>query len=170
MRDVVITAFIIPVILGAVQLGRIINTIPQVFWWVVVILFSLSLFFINLSLPSINIISTKKQVIKAGRIDHLSGLIKETRHGSQYSGQSLSLILVNLYLKDCGEPEINIHKLEDVIHRDDFPREISDFVKIQFDSSRRRKNSPAIGIALERAVDFLSNNITGERRDDRSTK
>ena len=43
IRDLLISIFIVPLILGLVQLGRIINTVPQIVWWIFLTLSALSL-------------------------------------------------------------------------------------------------------------------------------
>ena len=148
-RDLMISTFVLPVILGLVQLGRLLNTIPQIVWWIFLTISAISLFFVNISLPEIKIRGRKKVEVNSGRIDSLNSLIKETINSSTYSGQQLSLLLVNMYLQDRGSDEISIHKLEEYVSREPIPDELKAFVESQFGDNSRQTNSAVIKMTLE---------------------
>jgi hypothetical protein len=170
IRDLMISTLIIPVILGLVQLGRIINTVPQIVWWIFLTLSAFSLLFINIKLPEIRILGRKKMDINRGRMDTLNSLINETLNSSTYSGRQLSLLLVNFYLKDQGSEEITIHKLEDSLSSEKIPDDIKDFIKTQYRMRGKQTDSTVIKLNLEKAVKYLSSTIIGDSQDDRSSK
>lgn len=167
LRDLLLAGFFIPIVLGAVRLGQLLDTVPQIVWWIVIILGSCSLFFTNVSLPEIQIIKRKRKKYLRGRLEVINGLIEETGKGSSWSGSQLALLIVNLYRKTEGLEDITIHGLPDELSKGKLPGEISSFVRLQYQPSKRRSDS-AMRLSMEKAVRFLKENNRGDRKYDRS--
>lgn len=160
-RDLLVAGLFIPVILGAVRLFQLIDTVPQVVWWIVLVIVSCTLFFTNASIPEIRLIKRKRKNYPSGRLEIISNLIDETAKGSTWSGQQLALLIVNLYRKNEGLDEITIHALPDHMDDEDLPREIRTFICMQYETGKKKTES-AIRLSMERAV----RSMKGEKKDD----
>lgn len=158
LKDLFISVFIIPVILGIYQMARLINSVPQIVWWIVLSLSSLAVIITNLKLPPWGWKNRKKIFLDRGRLGILESLVNESLNSSTYSGQQLSLLIINMDLKNRGQKEINIHKLDNYITSDSVPEEIRNFVRTQTRTT------------LEIAISYLNRTITGETLNDRSSQ
>lgn len=170
IRDLVVSTFIFPIILGTVQLAKIINSFPQIVWWILLILISCSLFIVNIKLPSILIFRKKEDISVKSRIDVLNNMINDSLNLSRYSGQQLSLLLMNLHLKNMGEKEINSHKLEDLVKMEKVPEELSPFIKVYYKNTIPHRNSAVQRLSLEKAVNFLDRTEKGDPGFERSSE
>ncbi|NPE31514.1 hypothetical protein HNV12_26865 [Methanococcoides sp. SA1] len=159
LKDLMISTVLLPMLLGAVQFGRLMNSIPQFVWWIFLCVFSLSLFFVNLKFPDIPHLNKKTIEIGRGRLSRLESLINETMKSSSYSGQQLSLTILNLYLKNKGREVTNIHGMDKYLKDESLPDEIKDFVLIQ---QSRKTNPQAVRLSLEKAVSYLNTIIIGD--------
>ncbi|MBB6480127.1 hypothetical protein [Spirochaeta isovalerica] len=153
-RDHLTAVIVIPFILGLYKLGLLIDTLPQLLWWIFTVIISFSLLFTTVRLPGLQLIRTKKRKYPGGKLDMLDGLIKETEKGSSWSGQQLALLLINIYRRSEGLPEINIHKLKQQYDGKEIPDELKPFLRSQFDGMKVKSNT-ATRLSLEKAVKYL---------------
>lgn len=170
VRDLIIGTFIIPVFMGILQLGRIINSAPQTVWWILLVLFCFSLFFTGVTLPYIGLSERDKKYSPGGRLDNLENLIKASAGQGSYSGRQLSLLLVNLHLKNQGKNAINAHNLENLLRKNKLPAEIEDFVRIHFEEKRKDSNKKTVRLSLEEAIIYLNRTIKGDPDYDRGSE
>lgn len=155
LREPLMQGLLIPMLFGALKVGQLINTVPQLVWWILLIILSFTLFFTKINLPSVRFLKRKAVFSPRGRMDVIESLIKESDKGSTYSGQQLALLLINLYLKRNNREEISIHKIQSELDKGNLPPELAEYAASQFKTARRRKENMAGRLSLEKAVRYL---------------
>lgn len=166
LRNLIISTIFLPLLLGAMQFARLINSIPQFVWWIFICIFSLSLFFVNMKFPEIDRGKKRSIKIDRSRLDILDSLINETVHSSTYSGQKLSLLLINLYLKSKSLEETNIHGMDKYLNDETFPDAIKNFVLCRHRGQGQQRSPQEIRQSLENAVNYLNRTIPGDQFND----
>lgn len=160
-RNLLVNRFIIPLILGGLRLEQILKSIPEIFWWGILIILSFSLFSFKLPRPILNLSRSAVVKEKQGRLEYLENLIRELDKGSFYSGRQIALLLINLDRKNRGEKHIAFHDLEDELKKGELPGSIEQYTRLQF--TDRKKNGALSRKALEAAVEYLERTAGGLR-------
>jgi len=161
-KDLFISTFIVPLILGAIQFVNIINSVPRIIWWIFVIIISFSLVLIKPAMPTLNFMRRKEREGDI-RLFELDNLIRGSLGSSKYTGQELSFLLINLHLHNTGEEEVNIREVESLIKKNILPEELQNFARTFYYEGRSIKNRNMQRSTLEEAVQYLNNTIKGDR-------
>lgn len=159
-RNFLIAGFVIPVLLGAVKLVQILDGLPRLFWWTLVIILSLSLFMVKMP-PRQRTERFGKKIGSRGRLDYMENLIRESDRGSSYSGRQLALVLINIHRRNRGIPPIAFREVEDELSKGALPESIESFVRLQFAGQKKNKKDGVSRKALERAVEYLKDTAGG---------
>jgi len=161
-KNIFLSTFIAPLILGAFQFINLINSVPQIIWWIFVIIVSCSLIIIKTAMPTLDFKGRKEKEDEV-RLFELDKLIKDSLGSSKYTGQQLSFLLINLHLRNIGEEEIPIGEVENLIKKKTLPEELQNFAGSFYYEGRNRRKLKVQRSALERAVHYLNNTIKGDR-------
>ncbi len=151
---------ILPLALGVIQLLRILNSVPQTFWWTSGGLVAVG--FLAASLRISNLRSGRRSYSEGrrARTAALEELMGDSQ--SEFSRKKIAHILINLYLANRGEDEINIHQCDAWIAGPSAPRELQHFYGEFVGNTTAGRDEAGIRYALEEPLAFIRSCIEGE--------